>query len=66
MVSRPVVSRKPTNIANPRTEPRKDIFILSNFDFVNITNNRTTVVFKPAIFAALMGQKGLINIIGCF
>ena len=60
----PVVSRKPNNIANPRTEPSNDIFILSNFDFINITNNKTNVVFKPAIFAALMGQKGLINTIG--
>ena len=35
--------------------------IRSNFDFINITNSKTTVVFKPAIFAALIGQKGLIN-----
>ena len=58
-----MVSKKPINIAKPRIEPRRDIFILSNFDFINITNNKITVVFKPAIFAALMGHKGLnINI----
>jgi hypothetical protein len=53
-------------MANPRTEPRRDILIRSNFDFINITNSKTTVVFNPAIFAALMGQKGLINTIECF
>tara|TARA_Y100000991_G_scaffold77563_1_gene58301 strand:+ start:247 stop:441 length:195 start_codon:yes stop_codon:yes gene_type:complete len=59
-----VVSKKPTNMANPRTEPRRDILIRSNFDFINMTNSKTTVVFKPATFAALIGQKGLINTIG--
>tara|TARA_Y100000813_G_scaffold157006_1_gene117089 strand:+ start:169 stop:363 length:195 start_codon:yes stop_codon:yes gene_type:complete len=60
-----VISKKPTNMANPRTEPKRDILIRSNFDFINITNSKTTVVFKPAIFAALMGQKGLINTVEC-
>jgi len=59
-----VVSRKPTNIVNPRKEPKRDILILRSFDFINNINSKTTVVFKPAIFAALMGQKGLINTIG--
>ena len=58
------MSKKLTNMANPRTDPRRDILIRSNFDFINNTNNKTTVVFKPAIFAALIGQKGLINTIG--
>ena len=58
------MSKKLTNMANPRTYPRRDILSHSNFDFINNTNSKTTVVFKPAMFAELMGQKGLINTIG--
>ena len=57
------MSKKLTNMANPKTDPRRDILIRSNFDFINNTNSKTTVVFKPAIFAALIGQKGFINTI---
>tara|TARA_B100000405_G_scaffold94319_1_gene65707 strand:- start:239 stop:421 length:183 start_codon:yes stop_codon:yes gene_type:complete len=51
-------------MANPRRDPTIDILIRRSFDFINNINSKTTVVFKPAIFAALIGQKGLINTIG--
>ena len=65
-VKNPALNRKPTNMANPRKEPRRDILIRSSFDFISNTNSKTMVAFRPAIFAALMGQNGLNNTIGWF
>ena len=58
-MSNPLVSRNPTSMANPSTLPSSDILRRSSFDFIRSTSNSTTVALRPAILAALIGQKGL-------
>ena len=51
-------------MANPRNEPKTDILIRSSFDFINNTISKITVALRLAIFAALIGQNGLIIVNG--
>ena len=39
-------------------EPSSDIFTRSNLDFISRISSSVTVALSPAIFAALIGQKG--------
>ena len=44
---------------SPSTDPSNDIFTRSSLDLINRINKSVTVALSPAIFAALIGQKGM-------
>ena len=57
-VRKPVVIKKPVNIASPSKLPMKDILIRRSFDFKSSINNKEIVALRLAIFATLITQKG--------
>jgi len=53
-----VLNRNPVSKISPITDPSNDIFTRSSLDLISRINNSVTVALSPAIFAALIGQKG--------
>ena len=53
-----MLNKNPVSIIRPRKEPSSDIFTRSNLDLISKISSSVTVALSPAIFAALIGQKG--------
>ncbi len=53
-----MLNRNPVSKISPITDPSNDIFTRSSLDLISRINNSVTVALSPAIFAALIGQKG--------